>query len=98
MMAPIDIAWIILFLIGIVALGKIHRLAELHHLYFGAVICLAALLLHWPLWVSIVGLVLIVDDDIQHVAEAAGWAPPYADFTPIHRLGAWLVGLFNKGQ
>lgn len=78
------------------SLARLHRLAELHHGYYGAALAAVALELHWPTWVFWLGIALLVDDDVQHVTEALGLRPRMADFTPIHKLGSWLMGLDLK--
>lgn len=78
------------------SLAKLHRLAELHHGYYGAALAAVSLELRWPAWVFWLGILLLVDDDVQHVAEALGLRPRMADFTPIHKLGAWIMGLDLK--
>ncbi|MEO7102356.1 MAG: hypothetical protein ABI119_03360 [Gemmatimonadaceae bacterium] len=78
------------------ALLKLHRVEEWHHGYYGAMLCLLSFGLRWPWWVMAVGLVLLLDDDVQHVAEASGLVPRMADFTPIHRLGAWLLSFHKR--
>lgn len=86
------IAAVVLTLDLLGALLKLHRLREVHHGYLGAALCILQLAYHWPLWLSWIGIVLLIDDDVQHTAEALGHIPRMSDFTPIHKLGAWLLG------
>lgn len=83
----------VLFVILVVALVKLKRVKELHHGYYGAVIAAVGHLRQheWMLWV---GVLLLLDDTIQHVTEVVwGKARYYADFTPVHRIGAYLMGI-----
>lgn len=86
------VAACVLTFILLVSLAIIHRLGEFHHGYIGAVLLVAALLLDAPVVFMWLGIALLADDDVQHVAEAVGLVPRMADFTPIHKLGAWLLG------
>ena len=74
------------------SLAALHRLDELHHGYYGAVLCWTPLL-GLPSWLWWLGLYLLVDDTIQHLSEAIGIAK--SDWTPVHRLGDWLVTQFH---
>lgn len=78
-----------------VALDVIDRVDEAHHGYYGIVLVAVAAIFH-SLPLAIVGDVLLADDDVQHTAEMFGLVPRMADFTPIHRLGAWLMSLDLK--
>lgn len=75
-----------------VTLVRLHRVPEIHHGYFGAALVALTYAYAWPVAFAWIGVVLLVDDDVQHVAEALGIVPPMADFTPIHKLGALIVG------
>lgn len=78
-----------LALAGTAALLQLRRLREWHHLYYGIVL---GALPWWP--ARLVGLVLLADDAVQHLAQAQDVAyglPPRPDWSPIHRLYVWLV-------
>lgn len=80
------IAYGALALAGVVSLLIIHRLAEVHHLYIGAALALVP----WEpaRWV---GLVLMLDDAVQHAVEAVAYLDGriMPDWSPIHRLYVW---------
>lgn len=86
---PVAFWWIYgaLAVIGVASLVRIHRLAEIHHLYIGA----AVALLPWPVaqWT---GLVLMADDAVQHAVQAIDalrGLPPRPDWSPVHRAYVW---------
>lgn len=85
-----------LFVVLLAALAWLGRLYEWHHGYYGFALCALVWIHGWPVEIELVGLVLLFDDDVQHVVEAVGLRPRMADFTPIHKVGAWLVSLFTK--
>jgi hypothetical protein len=75
------------------ALLELRRTKELHHGYFGALLCYYGILSGDQLAVF-VGLVLLVDDDVQHVYQAICkllGRPIPNDFTPIHHLGSFVL-------
>lgn len=76
-------AYGVLAVIGLAAIARLGRLVELHHLYWGAAIAL----IPWTP-TRIVGLVLMLDDTVQHAVQAAqlltGHAPE-PDWSPVHR-------------
>jgi hypothetical protein len=82
-----------LFLALLASLVRIHRVREWHHGYYGAAIVAVQSVARGPIWLAWLGLLLLADDAVQHIAEAFGVVPRTADFTPIHRLGAWLMGI-----
>lgn len=100
MIDALHIIAIVLSIILMIALEDIHRVREWHHGYYGAALFGLQFAFGWPIWTLYVAVVFLLDDDVQHVAEALGLVPRYSDFTPIHRIGAWIVGLFQrkKGQ
>ena len=81
-----------LFAVLMASLAKLHRIAELHHGYYGVVLCGIPWSGGWH-WLWWLGLFLLSDDVIQHVSEAVGLAT--SDWTPVHRLGSWLLTLFG---
>ena len=86
-----------LFLVGMLALIRLHRVRELHHLYYGIVLFAFGMALGHS-WVEWAGIVLLADDAFQHFVEAIGWRARMDDFTPIHKLGAWIVRIFEHGN
>lgn len=86
-------AAVALSVILVFALAKLRRFGELHHGYWGLLLSALASALHWWAWVGWAGVVILFDDDVQHVVEAFGLRPRMADFTPIHKLGAWIMGI-----
>lgn len=86
MTSALWIAYGALALVGLGSLGIIHRLREIHHLYIG----MALALVPWPAahWV---GLVLMLDDSVQHAVEAVAYLRGriMPDWSPIHRLYVW---------
>lgn len=95
-MIEIIIAGLIILLAN--SLAILGRLREWHHGYYGIAAALVGV------WASLsflvwIGLVLLIDDDVQHVWEAivklSGHVPP-GDFTPIHRIGSWLLSRFDQ--
>lgn len=85
------------FVILAVCLAVLHRMWELHHGYYGIVMLNVVAILHphGPWWLAFawVGTVFIIDDTIQHAAQALGMVPAMHDFTPLHNLGARVMGL-----
>lgn len=76
------------------SLWYMHRLDEVHHGFIGIALMLLSGIWGGPLlfWS---GVVLLADDDVQHVYEALCLLlhrPVPPDFTPIHKLGAYLLG------
>lgn len=94
-MSIVEWAAIVLTVILFASLLRLHRVEELHHGYYGLAICLLAFGITGPHWLWALGLLLLLDDDVQHVSQALGLVPRMADFTPIHKLGAWIVSRFN---
>lgn len=82
-----------LFVLLLGALAEINRLNELHHGYYGAIVALVGFVLKSK-FLGWVGLVLLSDDLFQHAAQALMFVPRMADFTPIHKVGAWIMS-FN---
>lgn len=74
------------------SLLELRRTKEIHHGYLGAVLCFVGLTTPGShLLVVIAGLLLLLDDDVQHVWEAIcklTGRPVPNDFTPIHKLGS----------
>jgi hypothetical protein len=97
-MTPVTIALALTILLAL-SLLELRRTRELHHGYLGAFLCFVALgspgshdLL------TFVGLILLADDDVQHVWQALcklTGAPIPADFTPIHHLGSAVLGFLE---
>lgn len=88
---------LLLFAILMAALLDLDREEEWHHGYYGVALLILSAALHSP-WIAVVGLILLLDDTVQHVVEAVGIVPRMADFTPIHKLGAYLMGMDWKKQ
>jgi hypothetical protein len=87
-----------LFGLLLIALLELKRAGEVHHGYFGALLCFYGLIASHD-FVTWIGLILLLDDDVQHVWEVAcGYLgrPIPGDFTPIHRLGSWLLEWWRK--
>jgi hypothetical protein len=77
-------------------LWKIKRLSEWkHHGYYGIVI-IALSIPHRNPWLLSLGYILLIDDTLQHFEQALGVRARMDDFTPIHKFGAWLMGLDYK--
>jgi hypothetical protein len=91
-----DIIGAVLFGVLLQSLIRLHRLKEWHHGYYGAALCLDVAVFGWSAWFAWLGVALLLDDTVQHAVEAFGRRPRMADFTPIHRLGAWIMGLKLK--
>lgn len=87
------IAYGALALVGLASLLVIHRLAEVHHLYIG----MALALIPWTpaQWV---GLVLMLDDAMQHTVQAVEYLRGFIlpDWSPIHRLYVWAYRLVAR--
>lgn len=82
----------------LVSLVLIHRVRELHHGFYGAILGFTSVFLHWHwLWTT-VGLILLLDDTVQHAEEALRLRDRMGDFTPIHKLGAYLMAFDWKKQ
>jgi len=82
------IGWV---LNGVLALVRLKRLKEVHHLYIGAAL---ACLPWW--WARVLGVVLVIDDSIQHsvqVTDLDNGKTPRPDWTPVHKIGVWLLKL-----
>jgi hypothetical protein len=86
-----DIIGAVLFGVLLQSLIRLHRLKEWHHGYYGAALCLDVAVFGWSAWFAWLGVALLLDDTVQHAVEAFGRRPRMADFTPIHRLGAWII-------
>jgi len=97
-MATVYLVAAVLALVLLLSLAKLGRVEEYHHGFWG----IAVIALQWsldaPVWLAWLGLMLLLDDTVQHFVEAIGLRPRMADFTPIHKLGAWLMGLNWKGM
>lgn len=97
-MSPLIWIAIVLTVILFASLIRLHRVEEWHHGYYGIALCLLAFGISGPRWLWVLGVLLLFDDDVQHVSEACGLVPRMADFTPIHKLGAWVVSRFNGAR
>jgi hypothetical protein len=85
----VNVAAIVLLLIGVVSLARLGRLREWHHLYLGALLFLVP----WTpsRWVS---LVIMADDALQHVVQLV-----YPNFrSPLHRAYgvAWRLAWVRR--
>ena len=73
------------FALGFISLLIIKRVIELHHLYWGLILLVAP----WN-WIQLVGLIIVLDDCIQHTYQAIVLLikkKKVNDFTPIHWIG-----------
>lgn len=78
-----------------------------HHGYLGILIAGLGLALHWSKWIVAVGLVILLDDIVEHsvqlITHNTGWQSPlkrlygwfYVRVPLLRRVNAWLDSLFG---